>query len=227
MWRWTRARAGLVLGHPHCGPAYPLTLQLRQSGRRELLILAIAVICYVIGLLLVTEGGMYVFQLFDYYASSGLCLLFLAVFEVVCISWVYGADRFYDNVEDMIGYRPWPLVKISWLFLTPGLCLATFFFSLSKYTPLKYNNVYVYPPWGYAIGWFLALSSMGCVPLFIIISLLRTQGSFKKRLQQLITPDPSLPQPKAQLNVDGGTSRDYGLTPTKEALIVGEKETHL
>lgn len=24
----------------------------------------------------------------------------------------------------MIGYRPWPLVKISWLFLTPGLCLV-------------------------------------------------------------------------------------------------------
>lgn len=29
--------------------------QLRQSGRRELLILAIAVICYLLGLLLVTE----------------------------------------------------------------------------------------------------------------------------------------------------------------------------
>ncbi|XP_063495961.1 sodium- and chloride-dependent betaine transporter isoform X3 [Symphalangus syndactylus] len=97
--------------------------QLQKSGRRELLILSIAVTCYLIGLFLVTEGGMYIFQLFDYYASSGICLLFLSVFEVVCISWVYGADRFYDNIEDMIGYRPWPLVKISWLFLTPGLCL--------------------------------------------------------------------------------------------------------
>uniref|UniRef100_A0A8C4MP11 Transporter n=1 Tax=Equus asinus asinus TaxID=83772 RepID=A0A8C4MP11_EQUAS len=154
--------------------------QLRKSGRRELLILAISVTCYLIGLFLVTEGGMYIFQLFDYYACSGTCLLFLAVFEVICIGWVYGADRFYDNVEDMIGYRPWPLVKISWLFLTPGLCLATFLFSLSKYTPLKYNNIYVYPLWGYFIGWFLALSSMVCVPLFIIITLLKTQGSFKK-----------------------------------------------
>nr|XP_019566855.1 PREDICTED: sodium- and chloride-dependent betaine transporter isoform X2 [Rhinolophus sinicus] len=64
--------------------------QLRKSGRRELLILAIAVTCYLIGLFLVTEGGMYIFQLFDYYACSGICLLFLAMFEVICISWVYG-----------------------------------------------------------------------------------------------------------------------------------------
>ncbi|TEA40376.1 hypothetical protein DBR06_SOUSAS23610004, partial [Sousa chinensis] len=154
--------------------------QLRKSGRRELLILAIVVLCYLIGLFLVTEGGMYIFQLFDYYACSGTCLLFLSVFEVICIGWVYGADRFYDNVEDMIGYRPWPLVKISWLFLTPGLCLATFLFSLSKYTPLRYNNVYVYPAWGYFIGWLLAGSSMSCVPLFVVVALLKTQGSFRK-----------------------------------------------
>uniref|UniRef100_A0A8D1GZA8 Transporter n=1 Tax=Sus scrofa TaxID=9823 RepID=A0A8D1GZA8_PIG len=201
--------------------------QLRKSGRRELLILAVSVTCYLIGLFLVTEGGMYIFQLFDYYASSGICLLFLSVFEVICIGWVYGANRFYDNIEDMIGYRPWPLVKLSWLLLTPGLCLATFFFSLSKYTPLKYNNVYVYPPWGYSIGWLLALSSMSCVPLFITITLLRTRGSFKKRLRQLVTPDPSLPQPKPHLHLEGGPGRDGSPSPRKGGLMVGEKETHL
>ncbi|KAB0394612.1 hypothetical protein E2I00_010962 [Balaenoptera physalus] len=116
------------------------------------------------------SGGMYIFQLFDYYACSGTCLLFLSVFEVICIGWVYGADRFYDNMEDMFGYRPWPLVKISWLFLTPGLCL---------------------------------------------------------RLRQLVTPDPSLPQPKRCLCLDGGSSQDCGPSPTKAGLMAGEKETHL
>uniref|UniRef100_A0A8B9GLV6 Transporter n=1 Tax=Amazona collaria TaxID=241587 RepID=A0A8B9GLV6_9PSIT len=127
------------------------------------------------------QGGMYIFQLFDYYAASGTCLLFLAIFEVICVGWVYGANRFYDNIEDMIGFRPWPLIKICWLVFTPGLCLvsAVFLFSLIKYRPLKYNNSYVYPAWGYMVGWLMALSSMVCIPLYAIFILLKTKGPLK------------------------------------------------
>lgn len=57
---------------------------------------------------------------------------------------------------------------------------ATFLFSLIKYMPLKYNNVYEYPPWGYALGWLMALSSMICIPLYAIFILMKTKGSLKQ-----------------------------------------------
>lgn len=59
---------------------------------------------------------------------------------------------------------------------------AVFLFSLIKYTPLKYNNSYVYPPWGYVVGWLMALSSMVCIPLYAIFILLKTKGSLKQVL---------------------------------------------
>lgn len=70
----------------------------------------------------------------------------------------------------------------------PWLCLfsapqAVFLFSLIKYTPLKYNNTYVYPTWGYVLGWMMALSSMVCIPLYAIFILLRTKGSLKQVLR--------------------------------------------
>uniref|UniRef100_A0A8C4RJI4 Transporter n=1 Tax=Erpetoichthys calabaricus TaxID=27687 RepID=A0A8C4RJI4_ERPCA len=126
------------------------------------------------------QGGVYLFQLFDYYACSGTSLVLLAIFQSICVSWVYGADRFYDNIEDMIGYRPTPLIKYCWLFITPAICAGTFVFSVIKYTPLKMNNSYVYPAWGYALGWFIALSSIICIPLWIIYQLLQAKGSIRK-----------------------------------------------
>uniref|UniRef100_A0A6I8PJP3 Transporter n=1 Tax=Ornithorhynchus anatinus TaxID=9258 RepID=A0A6I8PJP3_ORNAN len=149
----------------------------RKKNRRETLILGVSVISYLIGLVMLTEGGMYVFQLFDYYAASGMCLLFVAIFETVCVAWVYGAGRFYDNIEDMIGYRPWPIIKYCWLFFTPAVCLATFVFSLAKYAPLTYNKKYLYPWWGDTLGWLLAVSSMVCIPAWAGYKLATTKGS--------------------------------------------------
>ncbi|XP_064417734.1 sodium- and chloride-dependent GABA transporter 2 isoform X2 [Latimeria chalumnae] len=170
----------------------------RRKNRRELLILAVSIISYLVGLIFLTEGGMYVFQIFDYYAVSGMCLLFVAIFETTCIAWVYGADRFYDNIEDMIGYRPGPMIKYCWLFATPAVCSATFLFSIIKYTPLKYNIKYVYPWWGDGIGWVLALSSMVCIPLWVIYKICTSKGSLKQRFHQATCPSEDLPQTKKE-----------------------------
>ncbi|KAH0630190.1 hypothetical protein JD844_012904 [Phrynosoma platyrhinos] len=161
---------------------------LRKGYRREIFIAIICFLSYLLGLSMVTEGGMYVFQLFDYYAASGVCLLWVAFFECIAVAWVYGADKFYDAIEDMIGYRPGPWMKWSWIVITPILCVGCFIFSLAKYTPLTYNKVYIYPEWAIGLGWILALSSMICIPLVMVVRIIQSDGSLIERVKAVAAP---------------------------------------
>uniref|UniRef100_A0A671XP27 Transporter n=1 Tax=Sparus aurata TaxID=8175 RepID=A0A671XP27_SPAAU len=144
---------------------------LRQGFRRELLLLAICSTCCVLGLSLVTEGGMYLLQLLDHHVCSGTTLLLLSLCQSVSIGWVYGSDRFYNNIADMIGYRPFPLMKYCWTYITPFICFGTFIFSIVKYSPLKFSNTYVYPLWANILGWFIATVSLSLIPLFVLYKL--------------------------------------------------------
>uniref|UniRef100_A0A9J8BBW5 Transporter n=1 Tax=Cyprinus carpio carpio TaxID=630221 RepID=A0A9J8BBW5_CYPCA len=161
---------------------------LRKGYRREIFIAVICVISYLLGLTMVTKGGMYVFQLFDYYAASGVCLLWVAFFECVAVAWVYGADNFYDAIEDMIGYRPNGWMKWSWMLITPVLCVGCFVFSLVKYKPLTYNKFYEYPDWSIGLGWALALASMICIPMMVVIKIIQSDGSLIERIKAVAAP---------------------------------------
>ncbi|NWQ83256.1 SC6A8 protein, partial [Columbina picui] len=91
-----------------------------------------------------------------------------------------GADRFMDDVARMIGYRPLPFMKWCWALVTPLVCVGIFVFHVVNYKPLTYNKTYVYPWWGDAIGWVLALSSMLCIPCTVLYKLLRCKGSLRE-----------------------------------------------
>ncbi|XP_071059226.1 sodium- and chloride-dependent GABA transporter 2-like isoform X2 [Pseudochaenichthys georgianus] len=160
--------------------------------RRKLLLLAISVFSFFVGLVMITEGGLYIFQVFDYYACSGMTLLLFASMQSFCIGWIYGADLFYENIEDMIGYKPTSLIKYCLKYVTPVICMGTFVFSLIKYTPLKFNNTIEYPWWGYALGWWFTLSSTLMVPLIMLYRVCTTPGTLRQRFSFLCTPTEDL-----------------------------------
>ncbi|KAK1882402.1 Sodium- and chloride-dependent GABA transporter 2 [Dissostichus eleginoides] len=161
---------------------------LRRGYRRELVLLAICSTCCIMGLSLVTEGGMYLLQLLDHHVCSGTTLLLLSFGQSVSIAWVYGADRFYGNITDMIGYRPFPFMKYCWRYITPLFCFGTFIFSIVKYTPLRFNNTYVYPFWANILGWFIASVSLSLIPLFMLYKMMHEKGPLRQRFLNLCKP---------------------------------------
>ncbi|KAI4815660.1 hypothetical protein KUCAC02_005797 [Chaenocephalus aceratus] len=163
---------------------------MRRAGRRERFLLLFCLTCFFCQLVMITEGGMYVFQMFDYYACNGACILFLCVFETLALAWVFGADRLYGIIKDMTGMQANPFFKFCWLYLTPLVSLGTFICSLVKYQPLTFNRWYVYPTWAYVLGWVLALSSILLVPGWALFKLATGTGSLSQRLLHLCQPDP-------------------------------------
>ncbi|XP_060783026.1 sodium- and chloride-dependent creatine transporter 1-like [Neoarius graeffei] len=166
-----------------------LDLLPQRFKKRKIIVAICCMLWFIIGLSMATQGGMYVFQIFDYYSASGMTLLWQAFWECMVVAWVYGADRFMnDNIGHMIGYRPLPWMKWCLSFLTPCVCMGIFVFHLVNYKPLTYKKTYMYPWWGEMIGWWMALSSMLCIPLSVIYKLIMAKGSFRGRWESLTKP---------------------------------------
>ncbi|XP_075957594.1 sodium- and chloride-dependent GABA transporter 2-like [Anarhichas minor] len=134
------------------------------------------------------QGGMYLLHLLDHHVCSGTTLLILSLFQSISIAWVYGADRFYGNITDMIGYRPYPLMKYCWRYITPFFCFGTFIFSIVKYTPLKFSNTYVYPLWANILGWLIATVALSLIPLFMVYKMMQAKGTLRQRFLLLCQP---------------------------------------
>ncbi|XP_046574683.1 sodium-dependent proline transporter-like [Haliotis rubra] len=67
--------------------------------------LAYCCLSYLTGLIFTTQGGMYMFQLVDWYLSF-IFLLMAAFLECTVIAWIYGIRKFCADIEMMIGRKP-------------------------------------------------------------------------------------------------------------------------
>ncbi|XP_073249355.1 sodium- and chloride-dependent GABA transporter 1-like [Porites lutea] len=143
---------------------------------REAIVLAVCFVMFALGLTCVTQGGIYVFNLFDSF-SAGISLLFLVTFELLVVGWIYGAKKLAEDIETNTGRRVSRWWIMCWKVVTPSMVVGIFLFSIIKYKSVAYEGR-TYPSWAEGLGWSIACCSMLCIPITAVRVLMTAEGSF-------------------------------------------------
>uniref|UniRef100_G3UG55 Transporter n=1 Tax=Loxodonta africana TaxID=9785 RepID=G3UG55_LOXAF len=133
------------------------------------------------------QGGIYVLTLLDTFAA-GTSILFAVLMEAIGVSWFYGVDRFSNDIQQMMGFKPGLYWRLCWKFVSPAFLLFVVVVSIVNFKPLTYDD-YIFPLWANWVGWGIALSSMVLVPAYTIYKFLSIRGSLWERLAYGITPE--------------------------------------
>uniref|UniRef100_A0A8C5GSB6 Transporter n=1 Tax=Gouania willdenowi TaxID=441366 RepID=A0A8C5GSB6_GOUWI len=154
--------------------------------RKELFVLAVCGVAFLLGIPCVMQVGIFVFQLMDHYTAI-VSIMFLAFFEVLAICWGYGVKRLSSNLKEMTGRGANIFFKLCWLIVAPVLITVLLIFSIIQFKPARYGD-YVFPPWAQGVGWVIALASIVWIPLGAIHTLWVLPGSLMQKLKLSITP---------------------------------------
>ncbi|RZF34373.1 hypothetical protein LSTR_LSTR008912 [Laodelphax striatellus] len=158
---------------------------------REILVLVVCCISFVLGLPNITKGGIYFFQLIDHYAVTN-SIIYIALFEVIAVSWLYGVNRLSENVHHMTNRYPSMYFRFCWNIAAPFLIASVCIFNLIDYEPPTYssnNGLYHYPVWAEAMGVCLTVCILMCVPALAVEVIAKTEGNtFFEKLMKSIKP---------------------------------------
>jgi solute carrier family 6 amino acid transporter-like protein 5/7/9/14 len=186
-----------------------------RGKNRKYLLLAVCLFMFTMGISMVTQGGLYVLQLVDNHSATYSALI-LGCTEVVVMSWIYGADRFLDNIKYMLGFYPFPYFfwKWAWKIVSPSIVVAILIFTWFNFSGNKYGD-YHFPTWANAIGWFITFSSVIMIPIVAIIKIYNEEGSFSARVKKLCQPSydwgPACPTHRALAGLGRGAEFDKNI----------------
>nr|XP_056719338.1 sodium-dependent neutral amino acid transporter B(0)AT2-like [Euleptes europaea] len=144
--------------------------------RRALFTVLCCVVGFLFGLIFVQRSGSYFVAMFDDYSAT-LPLLIVVAGEAFAVAWIYGADKFLDDIEAMLGWRPWGIYSYMWRFISLAsmLCLllaSLVRLSMSRPTYQAWNKEEAdkqqleYPPW--AQGLLISLIVVAALPIPIM-----------------------------------------------------------
>ncbi|XP_049679549.1 sodium-dependent proline transporter-like isoform X6 [Accipiter gentilis] len=167
---------------------------LDNQRKKAALLGALCTSFYLLGLPLVTQGGIFWFTLIDKY-STGFGLITISLFMCLGITFCYGVNQFCQDIMDMIRqYPPWckhmlGYFKACWAFFTPCLLLFVLVCTcLDMHHMPLHHGTYEYPTWGTNLGICMGILTCLQVPLWAIMALCRESGTLRNRFQKAIQP---------------------------------------
>uniref|UniRef100_A0A8C1TR32 Transporter n=1 Tax=Cyprinus carpio TaxID=7962 RepID=A0A8C1TR32_CYPCA len=162
----------------------PLMDNFRVLGRHKtMLTVCSCILGFFIGLLFTQRSGNYFVTMFDDYSAT-LPLIIVVVFETVSVAWIYGADRFLDDVEVMLRWRPPVVYRYLWKYVCllgmVGLLAASLLrmvFKRPTYTAWNHTTgsetSLEYPGWALVMLSTLIIVASLPVPVGYLLSFLR------------------------------------------------------
>ncbi|KAK9958216.1 hypothetical protein ABG768_012390 [Culter alburnus] len=170
---------------------------LPKKWPKELFTGLTCVVSFVTALIFVQSSGNYWLALFDGFAGS-IPLLVIAFCEIIAVVYVYGIDRFNEDIKFMVGHKPNIFWQVTWRFLSPAILLVIliFYFVTTVSKQLTYNvwdpesdnfptlKEVNYPNWISAVIFILAGIPCLCIPGVAIFQALRKCFSKGKKTKE-------------------------------------------
>ncbi|XP_063287990.1 sodium- and chloride-dependent neutral and basic amino acid transporter B(0+)-like isoform X1 [Pelobates fuscus] len=166
-----------------------------MKRRRVPITITCCSVLFLLGLVCVTRSGIYWVNLIDYFCG-GWAILIAAVLELVGICWIYGANRFIEDIEMMIGKKHWAFWlwwRACWFFISPVLLTTILVWSLVTFEYPSYGTI-LYPTWGVALGWCLICFCILWIPLVAIVKVVQAKGNLLQCFRPHGTWGPALSQ---------------------------------
>ncbi|KAM4530292.1 sodium-dependent neutral amino acid transporter B(0)AT2 [Odontesthes bonariensis] len=143
----------------------PLMDNFSVLGRhRTLLTVSGCALGFIIGLLFTQRSGNYFVTMFDDYSAT-LPLVIVVIFETISVAWVYGTDRFLDDIEVMLKWRPPVVYKYLWKYV----CLIAMISLLAASLLRMVFKAPTYTAWNQTTGSEMTLEYPGWALAMIVM----------------------------------------------------------
>ncbi|CAF4127459.1 unnamed protein product [Rotaria socialis] len=206
----------LGLGSQFASTDVPVTALMEffpsYAKRRSVLVVITCSVFYLASLPFACPGGIYLFELFQEYTAN-ISLVFIGFFEVVSIAYIYGFNRFMNDVEMMLGKRAAQYyLFVTWCITAPILTLVITATNLLNTAPLKLDASggfppYEFPQWSTTLGWFIFVICIIPIPLVFLISYIQ---EYRRMAKEKTGYGPSKPLFLAALESNNLPAESWG-----------------